>query len=222
MAYQKQGAGLNLALKPALNRQTDIGLKWQLSATTLAVDLFDVETTDELVVDQAIGGRTSYRNAAQTRRYGSELSWHYRHSAFWRQQLSLTLLQARFLASSQDPLNSLNTRLPGVAREQASWMWQYTPWGDERWQLNGTIHFRGQVFTDDQNRQSAPASTLLNLSSRWQWQQQQWHWQLWMAADNITNQRYVGAVVVNQANGRSFEPGLPRQFQLGVQAIWQP
>lgn len=222
MAYQKQGAGLNLALKPAVNRQTDAGLKWQLSAATVALDFFYAETTDELVVDQAIGGRTTYRNAAQTRRYGSELSWHYRHSMLWQQQVSLTYLQAHFIATSQDAANQLNTRLPGVAREQASWMWQYSPLGDERWRLTGTLHYRGKVFADDQNRQSAPASTLLNLTSRWQWQQQQWGWQLWMSADNITNQSYIGAVVVNQANGRSFEPGLPRQFQVGLQLKWQP
>lgn len=220
MAYQRQGAGLNLALKPALNRQTDTGLKWQLSAASVAVDFFYADTTDELVIDQAIGGRTTYRNAAQTRRYGSELSWRYRHSAFWQQQLSLTFLHARFLAANQQDPNRLNTKLPGVAREQASWIWQYAPWGNEQWQLNASFHYRGQVFTDDQNRQSAPSSTVLNLNSRWQWQQQQWHWQLWLAADNITNQRYVGAVVVNQANGRSFEPGLPRQFQAGLQGLW--
>ncbi len=220
MAYQKQGAGLNLALKPALNHQTDAGLKWQLSSASFAVDVFYADTKDELVIDQAIGGRTTYRNAARTRRYGSELSWLYRHSAFWQQQLSLTWLQARFLASNQPNLEHLHAQLPGVAREQASWMWQYAPWGNEQWQLNAAIHYRGQVFTDDQNRQSAPASTVLNLNSRWQWQQQQWRWQLWLAADNITNQRYVGAVVVNQANGRSFEPGLPRQIQAGLQGWW--
>lgn len=218
MAYQRQGAGLNLALKPAINRLTDTGLKWQSGASLLALDLFYADSEDELVVEQATGGRTTYRNAAATRRYGSELSWQYQPSAYWQQQFSISWLQARFVASLNG--DSLKSRLPGVAAQQASWRWQYQPFGNDQWQLSSTVYYRSKVFTDDQNRHSAPASTLLNVSSRWQWQQQQWRWQFWFTADNLTNRQYVGAVVVNQSSDRSFEPGLPRQLQAGLQWQW--
>lgn len=218
MAYQRQGAGLNLALKPAINRLTDTGLKWQSGQNMLALDLFHADSEDELVVEQANNGRTTYRNAAATRRYGTELSWQYQSSAYWQQQLSVSWLQARFVATLNG--DNLKSRLPGVAARQASWQWQYQPFGTAQWQLSSTVNYRSKVFTDDQNRHSAPASTLLNVSSRWQWQQQQWRWQFWLAADNLTNRQYVGAVVVNQSNGRSFEPGLPRQLQAGLQWQW--
>ncbi len=218
MAYQRQGAGLNLALKPAINRLTDTGVKWQTEHGMLALDLFYADSEDELVVEQASNGRTTYRNAAATRRYGSELSWQYQPSAYWQQQFSLSWLQARFVANLH--ADNLNSRLPGVAARQASWQWQYQPFGTAHWQLSSTVNYRSKVFTDDQNRHSAPASTLLNVSSRWQWQQQQWRWQFWLAVDNLTNRQYVGAVVVNQANGRSFEPGLPRQLQAGLHWQW--
>jgi iron complex outermembrane receptor protein len=68
---------------------------------------------------------------------------------------------------------------------------------------------------DDNNSMAADSSTLLDIKSSWQknWQQVLWQW--WLAIDNVSNSSYAGAVVVNQANGRYFEPGTPRQFQLG-------
>jgi iron complex outermembrane receptor protein len=38
----------------------------------------------------------------------------------------------------------------------------------------------------------------------------------WLGVDNLTDKNYVGAVVVNQANGRAFEPALPRSITLGL------
>ena len=59
--------------------------------------------------------------------------------------------------------------------------------------------------------------TLLQFDSRWQLDLQQSQWQLWLGLENALDKTYAGAVVVNQANGRSFEPGIPRQWVAGVQ-----
>ena len=37
--------------------------------------LFCVDTTDEIVIDTATGGRTTYKNAGKTRRRGVEAEW---------------------------------------------------------------------------------------------------------------------------------------------------
>jgi iron complex outermembrane recepter protein len=39
--------------------------------------------------------------------------------------------------------------------------------------------------------------------------------------DNLANRRYVGSVIVNQANQQFYEPGLPRQWQLGLTAAYK-
>ena len=38
----------------------------------------------------------------------------------------------------------------------------------------------------------------------------------YLAVNNATNQSYVGSVIVNQANAGYFEPGLPRNWMLGL------
>jgi iron complex outermembrane receptor protein len=77
------------------------------------------------------------------------------------------------------------------------------------------------MAADDRNQVFAPASTIWRLQSRWQGELYSGQWQAWLAAENITNTRYVGAVVVNQGNGRSFEPGVPRQLLAGFQYNYQ-
>lgn len=218
MAYQRDSTGLNLGLQPTKNQQTDTGLKWQYPNATVALDVFYADTQDELVVDQATGGRTSFRNAAATRRFGAEGSWWYRWSHHVQHQLSVSWLDARFAAESSSAGG--NTKLPGVAPRQASYQLIIQPNGSDFWQLSGQVQYKSSIYTDDANRHSAPASTLLHLHSRWRWQHPAWYWQLLVAADNVTDRSYVGAVVVNQTNGRSFEPGLPRQVQVALQGQW--
>ena len=38
--------------------------------------------------------------------------------------------------------------------------------------------------------------------------------------DNLFDRKYAGSVIVNDGNGRYFEPALDRTFMLGVQWLW--
>ncbi len=212
MAYQRNGSGLNLALKAARNQQVESGLKYQTATTLASVDLFYIQSTDELVVDQSLGGRTSYRNAASSQRHGLELFWQQQLSASWQQRLSSTLLASAFEAQTDS-----RRELPGVARVQHDWQLEYRPWQNDRWLLRSQLNYRGKLWVDDSNSVSAPAVTLLQLDSRWQFDLPQSEWQFWLSLENALDKTYVGAVVVNQANGRSFEPGVPRQWVAGLQ-----
>ncbi|MBU1438999.1 MAG: TonB-dependent receptor, partial [Gammaproteobacteria bacterium] len=212
MAYQRIGSGLNLALKAARNRQIESGIKYQTTAIQASVDLFYIQSSDELVVDQSVGGRTSYRNAASSKRHGLELFWQQQLSASWRQRISSTLLASQFETQA-----NLNRELPGVAPVQHDWLLEYRPWQDERWLLQSQLSYRGKLWVDDANSLSAPAVTLLQLDSRWRLDLSQSQWQFWLSLENAFDKKYVGAVVVNQANGRSFEPGVPRQWVAGLQ-----
>jgi len=212
MAYQRNGSGLNLALKAARNQQIESGIKYQTDATVASMDLFYIQSSNELIVDQSTGGRTSYRNAANSSRHGLELFWQQKITDQWQQRLSSTLLDSSF----ETPTN-LNRELPGVARVQHDWLLEYRPWLNDRWLLRTQLNYRGKLWVDDNNSLSAPAVTLLQLDSRWQLDLQHSQWQLWLGLENALDKKYVGAVVVNQANGRSFEPGIPRQWVAGLQ-----
>ncbi|RVU41196.1 TonB-dependent receptor [Rheinheimera riviphila] len=212
MAYQSNGGGLNLALKAARNQQIETGVKYQTEATLASLDLFYIKSRDELVVDQSVGGRTSYRNAASSSRHGLELFWQQQWSAHWQHRFSSTLLDSSF-----EVPNNTHRLLPGVARVQHDWLLEYRPWQDDRWLLRTQLNYRGKLWVDDANSLSAPAVTLLQLDSRWQFDLQHSQWQFWLGLENALDKTYAGAVVVNQANGRSFEPGIPRQWVAGMQ-----
>jgi iron complex outermembrane receptor protein len=42
------------------------------------------------------------------------------------------------------------------------------------------------------------------------------------AIENLADRRFVGSVIVNEANGRYFEPGSGRTFLLGAELRFKP
>jgi len=40
---------------------------------------------------------------------------------------------------------------------------------------------------------------------------------IYLGLDNLANKKTIGSVIVNQASGQFYEPGLNRNFSLGVQ-----
>ena len=64
LAYNPVGPGLNFDLNPATSTAYELGLKW-LPLPTQRVNLavFTAKTKEEIVVNTATGGRTTYANA---------------------------------------------------------------------------------------------------------------------------------------------------------------
>ncbi len=211
MAYQSNGEGLNLGLKESTNQQWELGNKWQLDNWRSSLALFMVDSENELVVDQSIGGRTSYRNASETKRTGVELSALWRASASWQHQWTLTQLNARFTQGDLD-----GKWLPGVARQQAQWQISWMPLQNSEWMLQLDTLYRSKIATSDQNLVFAPSATVYHLKVVAGSGLSDWQLRYWLGVDNLTDKNYVGAVVVNQANGRAFEPALPRSVSLGL------
>lgn len=76
LSYRSDGAtGLNLGLKPATSDTLEIGSKKRIGNGLISAALFQTDTRDEIVADASSGGRTTYKNAGQTRRRGLELSF---------------------------------------------------------------------------------------------------------------------------------------------------
>ena len=79
---------------------------------------------------------------------------------------------------------------------------------------------RSQVWASDLNTPgtSAAGFGLLNARAR---QRYSWgHAQIeaFVGIDNLTNKDMVGSVIINQKASRYFEPGLPRNWVMGVQS----
>ena len=215
MAYRSEGTGLNLDLQAARNNQWELGLKWLPSAQTrFDVTLFHINTRNELVVDTSLGGRTSFRNAEKTKRQGVEIQLDWQQYPSLSHRFSAHWLSAHYQGDALD-----GQQLPGLATESLFWQLQWQPWQDERFNAIITSQYRGPVFTSDTNEQQAPSYVTVDAAVQMQQHWGNWQWQQWVQLDNLTDRRYVGAVIVNQGNGRSFEPAAPRTLTLGVRAI---
>lgn len=206
LAYQNNATGINEDLGPAKNQQWEVGIKWQRPELRGQFSAFQIDTSDEIVVDQSNDGRTTYVNAERTERRGVELQ------TDWT--LSDTL-DARFSATWLDATYSDGNRLPGIAEQQAYGQlnWQPLP---QPLQFNLVVDYRGDVVATDDNTVVAPSHALWHLAVQYEHASAQWTLAPWLKIHNVTDRDYVGSVVVNQGSGRAFEPGVGRELQAGI------
>jgi len=219
----------NPDLAAATSRHLEAGLKWQPAATSrLEAALYRIDTENEIAVARSAGGRTAFANATSTGREGLELSARHGLGAHWRTVGALSLMQARYTRSFNriTPGNAL----PAVPERQlyAALQWSAhgfaTPGQRPRAGPELTLEAvaRSRLWADDANTAAAPGYGLVNL--RWR---QHWRWgpaqlQAFAGLENLGDKRHVGSVIVNQASGAYFEPGLPRHWTLGLQVQVDP
>ena len=74
-----------------------------------------------------------------------------------------------------------------------------------------------RVPVNDANSDFAGAATVLALSLRHDFTRGAWRLQPFVRIDNLTNRRYAGSVIVNEGNGRFFEPAAGRSVFVGLE-----
>jgi iron complex outermembrane recepter protein len=173
-------------------------------------------------VETNSGGRSTFRNAAQTTRNGLELAALAPLGRFvsgeWQAQLSASPLRARYSApfvsgsgATAVRITSGN-RLPGTP--------ELTAFAELTWRGTGPAagfsasleaQHTGKLYVNDANTDAAAAVSLLNARAGWSKALGAWRIDTLLRIDNLTDRRYAGSVIVNEANGRFFEPGLPQR-----------
>jgi len=63
----------------------------------------------------------------------------------------------------------------------------------------------------------AAGHTLLGLGLRFEQVRGDWTWREFLRVENLTDRRYAGSVIVNDGNGRFFEPGAGRSVFVGLE-----
>ena len=212
MAYTNNDQGFNNSLQASDNRQRQLGIEYQQAGLNLAVTAFSITSRHELVVDQSVNGRTTYRNAAGTERTGIELNGNWQISPAWDARLAITSLDASYDGGQYDGL-----QLPGVARLNQYAQLNWRPWQNALLLLSMSGTHRSEVATHDSNAIKAPDYTIVDIAAsgsialvtrtelRW-----------WLTLANATDQTYVGSVIVNQSNNRAFEPASQRNLSGGL------
>jgi iron complex outermembrane receptor protein len=219
------GAGLALDLAAARSENLELGAKWRDAAgAAWEAALFRADTDDELAVASNTNGRSTYRNIGRTRRQGAEASYRLPLGEAAQLQVSYTWLQATVrqayltCASSgcatPTAVVAAGARLPGVPRQQLFARWQWQP---RAWQFAVEGVAAGATVANDLATARAPGYALLNLEASRRWTTAHGVLRTFARIDNALDRAYIGSVIVNDGNGRYYEPGPDRGYTVGLQ-----
>ncbi len=227
LAYRSDGTGgFNTGLQAQTSRQGEVGVKWRAGSMNLEATVFQVNTDNEIAVATNAGGRSAFQNVGRTLRRGVEVGAGWKPAGPLRAQVSLGLLEATYEDSFRVcaglPCNAPTLAVPaggriaGAPRGNA-WgelVWADSAWGEWGLEMRGT----GRVAVNDRNTDFASGYALGAL--RWSRSYAlgsagaKMTWLLRL--DNVFDREHAGSVIVNDANGRFFEPGAPRSVLLAL------
>ena len=224
----------NSTLNASNSRHYEIGSKWAPSRQTRAdFSVYQIDTTDELVVAQSFRGATAYTNAPGTSRSGWELSAHTLLSPQVSATLSASAINAQYtkdfacvglLCGGKTKIPS-GSKMPGIPEtsffSEVAWSSSPTQPGAKSAPVGARLGFEvvqaGRMYVNDLN-DLAPANghTLFNLSASQRWAVDRAAVTLYARLNNASDERYIGSVIVNQSSKQFYEPGLPKNWMLGL------
>lgn len=216
-AYRADGSGPNFSLRPSKSTQAEIGMKSQHAGRTLDFALFSALSRDEIVPQSNSGGRTIFQNVDRVQRRGMELSWN-AAGRLVNAGIAYTLLDARFdnaysnsggtvAAGSRlpgAPLHSLFTRIESAALPAVK--------------AGVEMRIESRAYVNDANGDTAPGYAVFNLYAAQEYRPAAARLYLYGRIDNIFNKSYAGSIIVNEANGRYFEPAAGRRLFVGLRS----
>lgn len=223
LSYRPDGeAGLNLGLQPAITRSVEAGARWRPAQHRMGITAYRIDGRGEIVAASSAGGRATYANAGATRREGLELGLDGDLGARWRYALAVTWMRARFTEGFRYRVFSdgvmqfrevaAGNTLPGIPPAEAFVEFAWRAANDR---LEAAVEGRlsNRLYVDDRNTDSAPGQRVVGLRVIWQGRRPGWHG--FARVDNLLDNDHVGSVIVNEANGRFFEPGAGRTVTIG-------
>ncbi|MCE0116842.1 TonB-dependent receptor [Klebsiella variicola subsp. variicola] len=212
-------SGLNFGLKPSTNDTVEIGSKTRIGNGLLTTALFQTNTDNEIVVDSSSGGRTSYKNAGKTRRQGMELGLDQQFGESWRLKAAWTWLDATYRTNVCDDASCNGNRIPGIARNMGYASFGYQP--EQGWYAGSDIRYMSDIMANDENTAKAPSWTVVGLTTGYKWSYGRMDMDLFGRVDNLFDREYVGSVIVNESNGRYYEPAPGRNYGIGLNLAWR-
>lgn len=224
LAYRPDGvAGFNRDLRPARFATAELGMRWRGDGWRGSVAAWWIDGRDEIVPALNAGGRTSFANASATRRHGIEASLDGRLGESWTYALVGNALRAEFedgfavevvrggrVETREVPAGN---RVPGIPELHGFAEVAWHPREDFAVALEAAGN--SAIPIDDANSDAAPGHVRLALALRWRSPRDP-GWHAFARIDNLADRDAVGSVIVNEANGRAFEPLPGRGFTLGL------
>lgn len=233
LAYQNVSGSPAGAFNPRLNasksQHFEVGSKWVPNRTSrVDFSMFQITSTDEIVVDVTSGGRTAFKSAPGTTRTGFELG----SSFLLTPNISAALTASTIDAQFSKPFTSATVagataiaagnKIPGIPQSsvfsELAWTSEEANPGAKS-AVSGSrlaielVH-SGRIYANDTNTESVNGRTILNLSASQRWKIDKVSVTLYGRLNNASDERYAGSVIVNSS--QYIEPGLPRNWMLGA------
>jgi len=232
VAYTDSGGATPAALfNPGLNasrsQHYELGAKWlPTPQSRLDFNLFQVKSTDEIVVSTSNSGRTAFKNAPSTSRTGVEISGKVLLHPHVRATLAASWIDAAFSQAYTSSTGNVaaGNKLPGIPQSfvfsELLWSSQTLVAVKTRTSL-GTragleLTSAGSMFANDVNTAPVDGYTTLNAKLSQGWVVGSALLTAYGRIDNLTDKRYVGSVIVNQTFSRFYEPAPGRNWTLGL------
>ncbi len=213
------------------SKHFEVGSKWKMGKRqALNVSVFQIKSDDEIIAQLTKAGQTVYGNAGKTLREGIEIT----HKADLSTQLSSTLALSAMHANYVNAFNSINSagqnlliqsgnQLPGIAQRQmfASLLWKEDRIASQQMNVGTQVQLdvlaRSGIWANDTNVDYASGYAIFNLKLRHAFKVNAFENMLYLGVDNLANRKTIGSVIVNQASNQFFEPGMNRNYSLGLQ-----
>ncbi|MCG5227304.1 TonB-dependent receptor family protein [Acinetobacter pittii] len=224
MAYRPDGeSGFNFDLTASTSDTYETGLKSQNQLGDFTLAVFQTKTKDDIVSAGNSNGRSTFRNADKTLREGIEFAW---NKKLWRDltaTASYTYLDATFDADIP-ALGSIaqipsGNAIPGIAKNQA---YASLAWQPSHGLYGGVdVQYMDKVYVNDTNSDAAPSYSVTSANVGYAWVMGDWKVNSFARVDNLFDKNYAGSVIVNDGNGRYFEPADGRNWSAGLRVIKQ-
>lgn len=224
MAYRPDGeSGFNFDLTASTSDTYETGLKSQNQLGDFTLAVFQTKTKDDIVSAGNSNGRSTFRNADKTLREGVEFAW---NKKLWRDltaTASYTYLDATFDADipalgSITQIPSGNA-IPGIAKNQA---YASLTWQPSHGLYGGVdVQYMDKVYVNDTNSDAAPSYSVTSANVGYAWVMGDWKVNSFARVDNLFDKNYAGSVIVNDGNGRYFEPADGRNWSAGLRVVKQ-
>lgn len=224
MAYRPDGeSGFNFDLTASTSDTYETGLKSQNQLGDFTLAVFQTKTKDDIISAGNSNGRSTFRNADKTLREGVEFAW---NKKLWRDltaTASYTYLDATFDADIP-ALGSIaqipsGNAIPGIAKNQA---YASLAWQPSHGLYGGVdVQYMDKVYVNDTNSDAAPSYSVTSANVGYAWVMGDWKVNSFARVDNLFDKNYAGSVIVNDGNGRYFEPADGRNWSAGLRVIKQ-
>ena len=205
--------GLNLELGPARALNYELGWKGLWVKTRMEANVFFIESTNEILPYEleAFPGRSFYRNAGATQRWGVEVFGSYQWEQ-WELQASMTQAQYRFTENNTSEGNTL----PGIPNSQFFLQVGYTSLQDWQFQLTGE-HI-GSLYADTANSVQIEAFQKVRLQGGKTIALGNLGLNIFAGINNLFDVRYFDNIRLNAFGGRYYEPAPGRNAFFGLSA----